>query len=133
MNVPCLFKVIDGVAVCSECNRKVRRWTGRAEDIVANCRTENPTPAQLAALAPGSKRYRPRTEAELEAVIEACNECDHLTTAAHAYGSGLCGLKLRDGCGSCKNRAEFASFRRSGMECPADPPRFPATYMEAAP
>lgn len=77
------------------------------------------------------RKWRQRTDAELKATYPICNACPHqLKEPTETLDAGVCLLKVK-GCGACKSLEQFLEFKRSGKRCPDNPPRFPATELEA--
>jgi len=110
----CLYR--DGK--CANCDQPMRHWL--LLRLCADGTSDTP---------PVSRKIRPRTDEEYAEISKICYTCPHITTESHEYGSGLCGLNVKSGCGSCKSQAAFAKWKRSGAGCKDNPARFPATEV----
>jgi hypothetical protein len=125
-DVRCEFEIAEGVAKCKFCNRVIKKWVGEVTNLIATCTGEEDKerriikPIELIV-------HIPRASEEYVQITAICNSCEHVTNSSNPYGSGLCGLLIRQGCGACRNQSEFIRFKRGGNPCPDKPPRFPGT------
>lgn len=113
---------LDENNTCKLCGRKYP-----THRVIAMCR-KGTLPADHTK--PSYRRRRERTkEEQMDIVRSHCNNCEHqLKQPTEDLDQGVCLLRVK-GCGSCKTLDRFWSHLAKGNQCPATPPRFPATEV----